>query len=142
MSDDRQKILVWVLRFFGFCSGCAVTILGIFDFINNGPVEFQQAILDIYRIIFGILIILAELRITYLLAWFSFLLYFIGMGAFDIFVGGLALGTDHAYEYVVTAVLCTIGILYCGVGCCCSGVEANTQSHVTDAALAQQAKIV
>jgi hypothetical protein len=34
----------------------------------------------IYRIIFGILIILAELRVTYLLRPFAFLTHFIGIG--------------------------------------------------------------
>src|SRR4051812_17338967 len=35
---------------------------------------------EIYRILFGILIIMAEARLTALLKWFSFLTYFVGLG--------------------------------------------------------------
>ena len=44
--------------------------------------------------VLGILIMLAELRVRYLLVWFSFLLYYIGLGFFYVFVGGLALGNN------------------------------------------------
>lgn len=51
---------------------------------------------NIYRIIFGALIIIAELQYAKLLDWFSFLLTLIGLGGFYIFVGGLAL-SDQWY---------------------------------------------
>ena len=66
---------------------CAAVVVWCADVIKN-------CVLDIYRIIFGLLIILAELRLRYLLVWFSFLLYYIGLGFFYFFVGGLALGDN------------------------------------------------
>lgn len=99
-------------------------------------------ILDLYRIIFGFLIMIAELRISKLLVWFSFLLYFVGMGGFEIFVGGLALGTSEAYEYAITAVLCTVGLLYCGLGCCCSDIEKNTQGDLSAKVIEEQSRLV
>lgn len=55
---------------------------------------------DCYRIFFGILIVIAELRLFGLLSWFSFLKSFIGLGGFYIFVGGLALD-DAWYEIMI-----------------------------------------
>ena len=46
----------------------------------------------------GLLIILAELRLRFLLVWFSFLLYYIGLGFFYFFVGGLALGDNWSHS--------------------------------------------
>ena len=37
---------------------------------------------------------LAELRLKHLLVWFSFLLYYIGLGLFYVFVGGLTAGEN------------------------------------------------
>jgi hypothetical protein len=58
----------------------------------------KNVVLDVYRIIFGILIIIAELRplviSRYLLVWFSFMMYYIGLGFFYVFVGGFALGSN------------------------------------------------
>ena len=60
----------------------------------NENTSFNKSIVnDLYRVAFGILIVIAELRLFGLLSWFSFLKAFIGLGGFYIFVGGLALGT-------------------------------------------------
>lgn len=68
-------------------------------------------ILLLHRIIFGILIILAELRMTSLLKWFSFLTFFAGLGAFYVFVGGIACGSNW-YEIALAVLLCVIGFIY------------------------------
>lgn len=58
---------------------------------------------NIYRILFGVLIIIAEFQYVKLLDWFSFLLTLIGLGGFYIFVGGLALGDEW---YAITLGQC------------------------------------
>ena len=65
---------------------------------------------------------LAELRLKHLLVWFSFLLYYIGLGLFYVFVGGLTAGSDW-YEWIIAIVACLVGFTYCAVGCLCSDVE-------------------
>ena len=75
-----------------------------------------------YRIVFGALIVISEFRWTSLLIWFSFLLHFIGLGAWYIFVGGLAL-SGQWYDIVMAIILCAIGFGYCSLGCCCRGMQ-------------------
>jgi hypothetical protein len=65
------------------------------------------------------MIILAEIRVNSLLAWFSFLSFFSGLGAFYIFVGGLALGTEW-YEIVIAIVMCCAGLFYVFAACACA----------------------
>jgi COPI associated protein len=94
-------------------------------------------VLDLYRIIFGLLIMIAELRLKRLLVWFSFLLYYIGLGLFYVFVGGLASGSEW-YEYIIAIIAVIIGFTYCAVGCMCSNVESRqTQSLKADVEAAQ-----
>ena len=97
----------------------------------------RDVVLDLYRIVFGGLIMVAELRLRRMLVWFSFLLYYVGLGLFYIFVGGLATGSDW-YEYILAAIAVSIGIAYCGVGCCCGDVERRQQGAIKAGVEAQQ----
>jgi len=121
------------MRVVGFIVGGVVTALGLYYLISGTDTHgsstdvLKNCVLDVYRIIFGLLIMTAELRFKYLLVWFSFLLYYIGLGFFYVFVGGLALGTNW-YEYVVTIVACSIGVMYCGVACCWGDLEKKVSN--------------
>jgi len=128
-TERQQDLFIMVLRGVGFIVGGVIVALGIYFLASGtdtseGSVgdEMKNTILDIYRIIFGALIMLAELRMRHLLIWFSFMLYYIGLGFFYVFVGGLALGSQW-YEYVLAIVACCLGFAYCGVACMCSEVE-------------------
>ena len=77
----------------------------------------------------GVLIMVAELRLKHLLVWFSFLLYYIGLGLFYVFLGGLASGNDW-YEWIVAIIAVVVGFTYCGVGCLCSDVERRQHQYI------------
>ena len=91
--------------------------------------DVRVIVLDIYRIVFGLLIMLAELRLKHLLVWFSFLLYYIGLGLFYVFVGGLTAGSNW-WEWVIAIVAVVVGCTYCAVGCLCSDVEKRQSQGI------------
>jgi hypothetical protein len=79
------------MRIIGCIAGGATLGIGIYQLVAgaSGPKGFINAI---YQIIFGIFIIISELRWKKLLKHFKFLTHFLGLGMFYLFVGGLALG--------------------------------------------------
>ena len=106
------------LRLLGGACGCTVIALGAYD-ISKDDHDLRVIVNNIYRIVFGLLIIASEFRARKLLTWFSFFTYFVGMGAFYIFVGGLAMGTAW-YEVTIAVVLCFVGVMYLGSACACA----------------------
>ena len=106
-----------VTRVLGCTCGLVIIALGIYSFVMDS-LDIELVVANIYRIIFGILIVIAELQFVKLLDWFSFLCTLIGLGGFYIFVGGLALGSDW-YEITIAIVLVVIGLIYCMAGCTC-----------------------
>jgi len=105
-----------LLRFVGGITGIIVLVLGILTLISSG-LNPKTIINGIYQIIFGILIIVCELRAQAILKYFVFLTHFLGLGMFYVFVGGLALGGSW-YQYAVAAALLSVGIIYLILGCC------------------------
>jgi len=107
-----------ILRVIGGLLGVLIIVLGIIGIIGSfsgfSPRTFVD---DCYQVIFGLFIVLAELRFERALRFFSFLCSFAGLGLFYIFVGGLALGGEW-YNYVLAAAFLTIGVVYTGMGCC------------------------
>lgn len=102
---------------FGGLSGVALIVLGILQLL--GSAFNPQAIINgVYQLIFGVLAIIAELRLAQVLKHFKFLTHFLGLGLFYIFIGGLALGGQW-YELLVAVVVLGVGILYCLLGCFC-----------------------
>jgi len=47
----------------------------------------RSVVANVYRVIFGFMILVAEFQFVKLLDWFSFLCTLIGLGAFYFFVG-------------------------------------------------------
>ncbi len=113
-----QRIGMPLIRILGGLCGCTVIALGVYD-ITMDKNNISVVVNNIYRILFGLLIIAAELRATSLLRWFSFLTFFFGLGLFYIFVGGLAMGTQW-YEVTMAVVLCAMGLLYVSASCACA----------------------
>ena len=68
--------------------------------------------------IFGVIMIIAELRWVTLLKYVYFLQHYVGLGLFYIFVGGLILG-DSWWMILVAVVLLAVGIVYLLLGCAC-----------------------
>jgi len=114
-----------ILRILGGLCGIVIIALGIVTMVDAGG-SVKAWVNGFYQICFGILIVAAELRISYVLQWFTFLTVFLGFGAFYIFVGGLALGSEW-YEYVLGAIFIFVGIVYCGLACCCKRMEGEAK---------------
>ena len=137
MTPEHQTQLILLLRIFGFCIGAAISALGVYVIASGRDTDVRDVVLDLYRIVFGLLIMVAELRLKRLLVWFSFLLYYIGLGLFYVFVGGLAGGSEW-YEYIIAIVAVVIGFTYCAVGCLCGDVERRqTQALKADVVASQ-----
>jgi len=129
LSESGQTALIYALRVVGFLVGGVTTALGFYVLASHRDTDVRDVVLDIYRIVFGVLIMVAELRLKHLLVWFSFLLYYIGLGLFYVFLGGLASGNDW-YEWIVAIVAVVVGVTYCGVGCMCSDVERRQHQYI------------
>jgi nitrogen fixation-related uncharacterized protein len=95
MGESAWRTIPWlkILRVLGVCCGLVIIAMGVYQLVVEDP-EFKPIVANLYRIIFGFLIVLAELQWVKLLDWFSFLCTLIGLGGFYIFVGCLALGTQ------------------------------------------------
>jgi len=113
-----RRIGMPLMRMLGGAMGATTTALGAYAIARDSG-SIENVVNNIYRMIFGILIVLAELRMSSLLTWFSFLTYFAGLGAFYIFVGGLAMGGEW-YELTMAIAMCVMGVLYLGSACACS----------------------
>ena len=74
--------------------------------------------------IFGLLMIIAELRLVILLRYCYFLQHYAGLGLFYIFVGGLILN-EHWWMVLVACVLLGVGICYLILGCMCRRMNAK-----------------
>lgn len=85
--------MIKTIRLTGALLGCVVVAIGvIFLVIPGQALNPRNVINSIYLIIFGSLMIIAEMRWQRLLKYTYFLQHFIGLGMFYIFVGGLSLG--------------------------------------------------
>ena len=112
--------IVKTIRIIGGCCGVLVCVLGVLNVINtvNWPSSF---IYGVYQFLFGLLIIVGELHIRWIMKWFAFLgsfigqypslprspllrnsyaSVFLGFGAFYIFVGLLS-GVSEWYYVLI-----------------------------------------
>ena len=132
-NERNVTILIYSLRALGSAVGGVLVSLGLYYLVTGNDRDgsadtdtIKNTVLDAYRVIFGLLIIVAELRLKYLLVCFSFLVYYIGLGFFYVFIAGFALGSNW-YEYVIAIVAGVVGGLYCTVACCCANMEKQHQ---------------
>lgn len=121
MVDWRNLPWIPILRIVGGSTGATILALGLYYLITQDS-NVSDVVNDIYRVIFAILIILAELRLSKVLKWFGFLLSFIGLGFFYVFVGGLALGSEP-WAIAMAIISCAVGFMYCFFGCACKDFQ-------------------
>ena len=115
--------LIKMLRWVGGIGGILSIILGVYNLITSLLLP-KYIIFGLYNIIFGLLMIVSEMRWIRLLKHFKFLTYFIGLGGFYVFVGGLALGSAW-YELGLGISLIILGAVYTMLGCC--GLSMNNE---------------
>jgi len=127
MDRFRNINLIRTLRIAGGVTGLVVIALGIFTFatIAFNPTLIVNAL---YQIIFGILMVICEIRWMSVLRYFRFLTHYLGLGLFYIFVGGLALGGQW-WQIAVAVALLSVGICYSILGCFCRRMD-NTKGNV------------
>lgn len=119
--DDTTTYSIWYKRFInflrvvGFTVGGLTVALGFIGLIVLGGLNPRNVINDIYQIIFGLLILLVELRLKSLLVYFKFLTHYIGAGFFYVFLGGLSLGSSW-YMIAVGAAEIALGAIYLLLG--------------------------
>jgi len=106
-----------ILRITGILVGLVNIALGIYE-LATFSLDPRSAINAIYSILFGSFMIICEARWVKVLHHFYFLQHFLGLGAFYLFVGGLALGGTW-YQYAVAGCCIGVGIVYftLGLGC-------------------------
>jgi hypothetical protein len=87
-ETSRWRTIPWlkILRVVGILCGATIAALGVFQLVT-GDHGFKPIIANVYRVIFGVMILIAEFQFVKLLDWFSFLCTLIGLGAFYFFVG-------------------------------------------------------
>mmetsp|Transcript_8916 Transcript_8916/g.12483 ORF Transcript_8916/g.12483 Transcript_8916/m.12483 type:complete len:140 (-) Transcript_8916:121-540(-) len=120
MEDgDKNEKCLFAMRILGIFVGLTLIGYGIaMLFVGSGQ-NIKSYIANVYLVCFGILIILAELRLGFLLRYFKFLRNGFGLGGFYIFVGFMALSSDW-WCYIILGVCCAVGIMYCGSACICN----------------------
>lgn len=67
-----RGLLMPLLRLLGGAMGLTVIALGAYE-LAEGSHSLKSIVDNVYRIVFGVLIVLAEMRLTTMLTWFSFL---------------------------------------------------------------------
>ena len=102
---------------------CGIGLIGIsihiFSTFNiKNPVHFFLAI---YYILFGVLLITAEMPIQFTTRHFSFLGYYIGRGIFMLFVGSLIFNTGVWWYILIACIMFLVAIVYIILGLGCKG---------------------
>lgn len=112
------------MRVLGFAVGFTLIGYGAAMLFVGSDKDVRAAIANLYLVVFGTLIILAELRLKILLKYFKFLQNGFGLGFFYVFVGFMALSSDW-WCYIILAVCCAVGVASCGRGFMYGGDEEN-----------------
>jgi hypothetical protein len=99
--------------------GLVLIGLGVFNYATVSISDPMHVILPFYYIVFGLLMIAAEVGAKYITEQFKFVENYIGRGLFYIFVGSLCLTGSSPFQYVVAAVMLVTGFIYL---CCYCGV--------------------
>ena len=133
---DRFDKFMKSVRLAGALTGLIVIALGIFLLVTLS-LNPRNAVNAIYEIIFGSLMVIAEVRWVRLLKYFYFLQHFLGLGMFYIYVGFLCIGGTW-YQYAVAGICLGVGLIYfiLGLGCRKMGRENFRRSGVEPPATA------
>eukprot|EP00467_Chlorarachnion_reptans_P025192 CAMPEP_0114511264 /NCGR_PEP_ID=MMETSP0109-20121206/14255_1 /TAXON_ID=29199 /ORGANISM="Chlorarachnion reptans, Strain CCCM449" /LENGTH=138 /DNA_ID=CAMNT_0001690681 /DNA_START=75 /DNA_END=491 /DNA_ORIENTATION=+ len=110
---------MFVMRTLGVLVGLMLIGYGTAMLFVGSTQNIRGYIANVYLACFGILIILAEVRMAVLLTYFKFLRNGFGLGGFYIFVGFMALSSDW-WCYIVLAICAAVGVTYCGAACMCN----------------------
>ncbi|KAL4490289.1 hypothetical protein ABPG72_004328 [Tetrahymena utriculariae] len=140
-GDQRGSSLKTTLKVFNIIVSIILMIFGVFRYFNlqfsiDEPwIVFQPA----YMILFGIILLLSELKIQFVIENLKFLSNYVGRGIFIIYLstmvtGNLTGGDLMKYVSIIIAVfLLVTGILYIFIQCCCKDkIEEDEKKLLAD----------
>ena len=123
VGEERKSIpekYGTVMKALSIAVGVLLIGLGIFSYATLSLSDPMDVILPFYYMLFGLLMIAAEVGAKFLTGSFKFVENFMGRGLFYIFVGTLCLRGSNPFQYVVAGILLVVGIVYL---CCYCGVQ-------------------
>ncbi|EDK31221.1 COPI associated protein (macronuclear) [Tetrahymena thermophila SB210] len=139
-GDQRGSGLKQTLKIFNIIVSIVLMVFGVFRYFNlslsiDQPwLVFQPA----YMILFGIILLLSELKVKFIIDNLRFLSNYIGRGIFIIYLstmvtGNLSGGDLMKYVSIIIAIfLLATGILYIFIQCCCRDKVEEDEKKLLD----------
>jgi hypothetical protein len=112
MSDSGSKVLEYVLKTVTILCGVGLVFLGIIELINYDFDGFRGFFLDVYYVLFGILLCLSELPCDGIISCFFFLKFYFGKFLFCLFLATITFTLDPIYFLIISVALFCASILY------------------------------
>jgi len=106
-------------RLVGVLFGLVAMAYSIYSLATYNSTDPGDAVRYLFFFFFGVLILLAEFRLGYLLEWFSLLKTASGLGSFYLFVGFNAVGRGGIFGWFVFAMAAFTSIFYFVMACSC-----------------------
>ena len=128
-KKDVGKILIYIFNWTNMLIGTGVIVFAIYQYYNLKTIDVKkpwEIFIPFYSIVFGFILVLAELKIQFLFKYIAFLKNFIGRGIYCIFLSTITVSSIKMEEsttfktitYVVSCLLLLTGVLYIFMYCC------------------------
>ena len=128
-KKDVGKILIHIFNWTNMLIGTGVVVFALYQYYNLKTIDVKkpwEIFIPFYSIVFGFILVLAELKIQLLFKYIAFLKNFIGRGIYCIFLSTITVSSIKMEEsttfktitYVVSSLLLLTGVLYIFMYCC------------------------
>ena len=128
-KKDVGKIIIYIFNWTNMLIGTGVIVFAIYQYYNLKTIDVKkpwEIFIPFYSILFGFILVLAELKIQFLFKYIAFLKNFIGRGIYCIFLSTITVSSIKMEEsttfktitYVVSSLLLLNGVLYIFMYCC------------------------
>ena len=128
-KKDVGKILIHIFNWTNMLIGTGVVVFALYQYYNLKTIDVKkpwEIFIPFYSIVFGFILVLAELKIQFLFKYIAFLKNFIGRGIYCIFLSTITVSSIKMEEsttfktitYVVSSLLLLTGVLYIFMYCC------------------------
>ena len=128
-KKDVGKIIIYIFNWTNMLIGTGVIVFAIYQYYNLKTIDVKkpwEIFIPFYSILFGFILVLAELKIQFLFKYIAFLKNFIGRGIYCIFLSTITVSSIKMEEsttfktitYVVSCLLLLTGVLYIFMYCC------------------------
>ena len=118
-----------VLRVITFLCGIALIILGIIGFVTFSFSGVRGFFLNVYYILFGILVCFSEMPCEKLLSCFFFLRFYLGKALFFLFLGSITFTWDPVYYLVISITYFAASGFYFFLLCTCSSKDYKPEEN-------------